>query len=319
MRVAAVLFALTAAVIVAAWAWLGAAVDMPPSAIGHGVKLPCVSYAPFRGRQDPFGPDVPIDPRQIEEDLAQLKQITDCVRTYSIDHGLDQIPEIARRHGMKVLRGLWLSNQPDRSRHQVETAVALAKRFPDVIAAVIVGNEVLLRGEMSGPDLVRTIREVKAQVSMPVTYADVWEFWLRHREVAAAVDFVSIHILPYWEDFPIPARDAPSHVDAIRRRMVAAFPDKDILVAEFGWPSAGRMREGALPSPVNQAGVMHEVLAHARRENYRVNLIEAYDQPWKRQLEGTVGGHWGIYDAYRRQPKFVWGGVVSNHPHWRWQ
>ena len=45
-----------------------------------------------------------------------------------------------------------------------------------------------------------------------------------------------------------------------------------------------------------------------KRENYRVNLIEAYDQPWKRQLEGTVGGHWGIYDAYRRQPKFVWGG-----------
>ena len=154
---------------------------------------------------------------------------------------------------------------------------------------------------------------------MPVTYADVWEFWLRHREVAAAVDFVSIHILPYWEDFPIPARDAPGHVDAIRRRMVAAFPDKDILVGEFGWPSAGRMREGALPSPVNQARVMHEVLAHARRENYRVNLIEAYDQPWKRQLEGTVGGHWGIYDAYRRQAKFVWGGLVSNHPHWRWQ
>ena len=79
------------------------------------------------------------------------------------------------------------------------------------------------------------------------------------------------------------------------------------------------MREGALPSPVNQARVMHEVLAHARRENFRVNLIEAYDQPWKRQLEGTVGGHWGIYNAYRRQPKFAWGGAVSNHPHWRWQ
>ena len=165
----------------------------------------------------------PIDPRQIDEDLAQLKQITDCVRTYSIDHGLDQIPEIARRHGMKVLQGLWLSNQPDRSRHQVETAIALAKRFPDVIAAVIVGNEVLLRGEMSGPDLVRIIREVKAQVSMPVTYADVWEFWLRHREVAAAVDFVSIHILPYWEDFPIPgarrAQPRRCHSQANGRRL----------------------------------------------------------------------------------------------------
>ena len=181
---------------------------MPPSPLASGGKLYCISYAPFRGDQSPFGPDVPIDPRQIDEDLAQLKQITDCVRTYSIDHGLDQIPEIAKRHGMKVLQGLWLSNRPDRSRYQIETAIGLAKRFPDVIAAVIVGNEVLLRGEMSAPELVRIIREVKAQVSMPVTYADVWEFWLRHREVAAAVDFISIHILPYWEDFPIPARDA---------------------------------------------------------------------------------------------------------------
>ena len=319
MGVAGALFAIAAAAIVAVWGWLGSMVQMPPSPLASGGKLHCISYAPFRGDQNPFGPDVPIDPRQIDEDLAQLKHITDCVRTYSIDHGLDQIPEIAKRHGMKVLQGLWLSNRPDRSRYQVETAIGLAKRFPDVIVAIIVGNEVLLRGEMSGPELVRIIREVKAQVSMPVTYADVWEFWLRHREVAAAVDFISIHILPYWEDFPIPARDAPGHVDAIRRQMVAAFPDKDILVGEFGWPSAGRMREGALPSPVNQARVMHEVLAHARRENYQVNLIEAYDQPWKRQLEGTVGGHWGIYDAYRRQPKFVWGGAVSNHPHWRWQ
>jgi glucan 1,3-beta-glucosidase len=172
---------------------------------------------------------------------------------------------------------------------------------------------------MSEPVLARTIREVKAQVSMPVTYADVWEFWLRHREIAAAVDFVTVHILPYWEDFPIPARDAAQHVDAIRKQIVAAFPGKEIFVGEFGWPSAGRMREGALPSPVNQARVMHQVLALAKRENYRVNLIEAYDQPWKRQLEGTVGGHWGLYGAYRREAKFAWGGLVSNHPDWPWQ
>ena len=188
-----------------------------------------------------------------------------------------------------------------------------------MIAAVIVGNEVLLRGEMSAPALAGTIREVKARVSMPVTYADVWEFWLRHRELATEVDFISIHILPYWEDFPIPAREAARHVDAIRRQVVAAFPNKDILVGEFGWPSAGRMRQGALPSPVNQARVVHEVLTVAKRESFRVNLIEAYDQPWKRRLEGTVGGHWGLYDAYRRQAKFAWGMPVSDHPDWRWQ
>src|SRR5262249_46630429 len=193
------------------------------------------------------------------------------------------------------------------------------RRLRDVIAAVVVGNEVLLRGEMSAPDLVRTIREVKAQVSMPVTYADVWEFWLRHRDVAAAVDFVTVHILPYWEDFPIPAKDAARHVDAIRKQVAAAFPDKDVFVGEFGWPSAGRMREGALPSPGNQAYGMHAVLDRAKRENYRVNLIEAYDQPWKRWLEGTVGGHWGLFEAYGRRAKFVWGGAVSNHPQWPWQ
>jgi exo-beta-1,3-glucanase (GH17 family) len=319
MGIATALFAVAAAAIITAWAWLGAAVQMSPSPLAAGEKLYCVSYTPFRGTQSPLGPEIPVDPRQIDEDLAQLKHITDCVRTYSVDFGLDQIAQIAKRHGMKVLQGLWLSNRPELSRKQVETAIALANRFPDVIAAVIVGNEVLLRGEMSAPDLVRTIREVKAQVPVPVTYADVWEFWLRHRDVATAVDFVTIHILPYWEDFPIPARNAAAHVDAIRARMVAAFPGKEVFVGEFGWPSAGRMREGALPSPVNQARTMHEVLDHAKRENYRVNLIEAYDQPWKRQLEGTVGGHWGLFDAYQRQPKFGWGGLVSNHPSWRWQ
>jgi hypothetical protein len=108
-------------------------------------------------------------------------------------------------------------------------------------------------------------------------------------------------------------------VDAIRKQVVAAFPGKEILIGEFGWPSAGRMREGALPSRVNQARTLHEVLAQARRDDYRVNVIEAYDQPWKRQLEGTVGGHWGLFDAYQRRAKFNWGAPVSNHPRWRWQ
>src|SRR5437764_8754389 len=125
---------------------------MEQSQLWPGEKLNCLSYAPFRGNQNPFGPDVPIDPRQIDEDLAQLKAITDCVRTYSVDHGLDQIPEIAKRHGMKVIQGLWISNLPDLTRKQIDTTVALAKRYPDVIQAIVVGNEVLLRGEMSAPE-----------------------------------------------------------------------------------------------------------------------------------------------------------------------
>jgi len=61
------------------------------------------------------------------------------------------------------------------------------------------------------------------------------------------------------------------------------------------------------------------VLALAAREKFHVNVIEAYDQPWKRAFEGTVGGHWGIINDGARQLKFAWGEAVSNHPLWRWQ
>ncbi|MGI8524812.1 MAG: beta-(1-6) glucans synthase, partial [Pseudolabrys sp.] len=245
--------------------------------------------------------------------------MTDCVRTYSADFGLEQVPEIAARHGLSVLQGLWLSRDVEKNRAQIETAIALANRYPKVIRAVVVGNEVLLRGEMPAQTLAQTIRAVKARVSAPVSYADVWEFLLRNPDVAAATDFVTIHILPYWEDFPIAAKNAGAHVDAIRARVVSAIAGKDILIGEFGWPSAGRMREGALPSPANQARVIQDVLARARLGNYQVNIIEAFDQPWKRALEGTVGGHWGLLDDRTREPKFRWGEPVSDHPHWLWQ
>ena len=101
--------------------------------------------------------------------------------------------------------------------------------------------------------------------------------------------------------------------------MAAAFAGKEIVIGEVGWPSAGRMRAGALPSPANQARVLHDILARGKRENFRVNIIEAFDQPWKRYQEGTVGGHWGLITDPPRERKFAWGAPVSNHPHWRWQ
>jgi exo-beta-1,3-glucanase (GH17 family) len=313
------LFVGVAAAIVGVWSWLGAPIAMPPSPLGADQKLYCVSYAPFRGQQNPLDASTMIDASQIEDDLVRLARVTDCVRTYSIEHGLDQIVGIAARHGLKVIQGIWVSSNPVKTAHEVETVVALAKRYPNVIRSVIVGNEVLLRGEMTGDNLAALIRSVKTQVQVPVTYADVWEFWLRHPQVYDAVDFVTIHILPYWEDFPIPADQSAAHVDSIRHRVLQAYPSKEILIGETGWPSAGRMREGALPSPANQARVMHEVLAAANRGQYRVNVIEAFDQPWKRWLEGTVGGHWGLLDADRREPKFTWGEGVSNHPQWQLQ
>jgi exo-beta-1,3-glucanase (GH17 family) len=287
--------------------------------IDPSAKLMCVSYAPFRDAQTPLALTTQIAPEQIAQDLAQLAKISDCVRTYSIENGLDQVPRLAAKAGLKVIQGIWLGSNRLKNLAQISTVVSLTKQFPGVITAVVVGNEVLLRGEMTTADLAAIIRSVKSQVAVPVTYADVWEYWLRNREIYDAVDFVTIHILPYWEDFPIRAKYAAAHVDAIRMRMAVAFPGKEILIGETGWPSQGRMREGALPSRTNQARVVSEILGLAKQENFRVNLIEAYDQPWKRALEGTVGGYWGLMDSVQRAVKYPPGEAISNFPFWKLQ
>jgi len=309
-------YALTALAIGVVWWWLGAPVHLSPSPLAAGGKLYCISYAPFRDAQNPLVENTRVSAEQIDQDLALLSRYTDCIRTYSVANGLEQIPAIAQRYGLKMLLGLWLSNGAEKNRVQITTAIDLAKKYPDVIRAVVVGNEVLLRGELAATDLAATIREVKAQVSMPVTYADVWEFWLRYSDLQTAVDFVTIHILPYWEDFPLPASLAAAHVDAIRKQVVAAIPNKEIVIGEIGWPSAGRMREAARPSPSNQARVIAETLTLAQRENFRVNVIEAFDQPWKRDLEGSSGRYWGIFDRATGSPKFNFDGIVSDHPYW---
>jgi exo-beta-1,3-glucanase (GH17 family) len=319
LRTPLALLLMSLGAIAAIWWWLATPIVLVRAPIDPNAKLLCVSYAPFRGAQTPLKLTTQIEPEQIAQDLAQLAKISDCVRTYSIENGLDQVPGLAAKVGLKVIQGIWLGSDRLKNLAQISTAVSLTKQYPDVITSLVVGNEVLLRGEMTTADLAATIRSVKSQVTVPVTYADVWEYWLRNREVYDAVDFITIHILPYWEDIPVRAKFAASHVDAIRKRMAVAFPAKEILVGETGWPSEGRMREGALPSRTNQARVVSEILDLAKRENFRVNLIEAYDQPWKRQLEGTVGGYWGLFDSVRREVKYPPGVAISNFPFWKLQ
>jgi exo-beta-1,3-glucanase (GH17 family) len=317
VRTPLALLPLSLGAIFVVWWSIATPLQLPRAPIDPAAKLECVSYAPFRADQNPLDPTTQIDPDQIAQDLAQLAKITGCVRTYSVDNGLDQLPRLAAKAGLKVIQGIWLGNERIKNLAQIASVVGLTKDYPNVISSVVVGNEVLLRGEMTAADLAATIRSVKAQVKVPVTYADVWEYWLRNREIYDAVDFVTIHILPYWEDIPIRARNAAAHVNAIRKRVAVAFPAKEILIGETGWPSAGRMREGALPSRANQARVVSEILVMAKREHFRVNLIEAYDQPWKRQLEGTVGGYWGLIDADQRVVKYPAGQPISNFPNWK--
>src|SRR5258708_2026161 len=231
MRKLVALFILAAAAVAAAWWWLGRPLAAPAVATDPG-RIQCMSFTPFPRDESPLHAATHAEAAPIEEDLSKLAHLPSCVRTYAPDNGLDQVPPIAQRLGIKVLQGLWLGRDREKNRLQIDTAIALAKRYPNAINGTVVGNEVLLRGELSVEDIAAVLREVKAATGMPVTYADVWEFWLRNRELAAAVDFITIHILPYWEDFPIAADIAAAHVDDIRSRVAAAFPGKEILIGE---------------------------------------------------------------------------------------
>ena len=253
IRTPLALLFLSLGIVAAVWWWLATPVALTRAPIDDAAKLECVSYAPFRDDQTPHDPTLIVRPEQIAEDLGELAKVSKCIRTYSIDNGLDKVPELASRVGLKVLLGVWIGRDRAKNAQLADIAVSLVKDHPGTVAAIIVGSEVLLRGEMTVADLRQIIRSVKPRVNVPVTYADVWEFWLRYREVAEDVDFVTAHFLPYWEDVPPRAEEAAAHVDEIRKQVVAAFPGKEILIGETGWPSHGRMRDGALASRVNQA------------------------------------------------------------------
>ncbi|ODV05585.1 MAG: glycoside hydrolase family 17, partial [Rhodanobacter sp. SCN 68-63] len=178
-------------------------------------------------------------------------------------------------------------------------------------------NEVLLRGEQSPAALAGYLRQARAALppAVPITYADVWEFWLRHAELVGSVDYITVHVLPYWEDDPVPPGRAVQHVADVYARVRAAFPGKPVMIGETGWPSAGRPRQGATASVVNEARYLREFLRYAATVQMPYNVIEAFDQGWKRAQEGTVGGYWGIFDA-QAQPKFPMQGPVTEVPRW---
>ena len=191
---ALVAFICGAVVAFVGWRFEGRLKDVPPAPAGGLVdgKFACLSYAPYRDGQSPFNEAFVVPPSQIDEDLAILATHTACVRTYSTNQGLSEVVPLARRHGLKVLLGAWIGTELPKNEREVESVIRLANAYPETVTAVIVGNEVLLRRDQSADRLDSYIRRVKAAVKVPVTYADVWEFWLRNPRLADDVDFIKI-------------------------------------------------------------------------------------------------------------------------------
>lgn len=279
-------------------------------------KISSVSFAPFREGQSPLTEVFPTS-EEIDEDLRLLAGGTHSVRTYASTRGLTNVAAIARKYGVNVIQGAWIGGMTmaEENQAEIDQLIKLANQYPDVIKRVIVGNEVLLRGELKPEQLLQYIRQVKRSVKQPVSYADVWSFYMRYPEIAQEVDFFTVHILPYWEDEPLKIEDTAAHVEKNYRKIRDAYPGKPILIGESGWPSAGRQRGWAVPSVVNEAKFIRSLVQLANKNGFDYNIVEAFNQPWKSQLEGVVGANWGLYSA-DRELVFPLTGKVTENPNW---
>ncbi len=270
------------------------------------------SFSPIRPNQSPLFRQYPSE-EEVEADLALLSGKTHAVRAYTLEAEVfTKIPELARKHKINVTLGAWLDKRLDRNEEEVETLLQLALDSRNVVRA-IVGNEVLLREDLTLEELTAYIERVRSVLKVPVSTAEPWHVWMKQPELAEHVDFIAVQMLPYWEGVHI-----DSAVDYIVERMndlKRLFPHKQIVISEVGWPSNGRTRQGAVASEANQAAFLRRFLARAQKENYIYYIMEAFDQPWKRDTEGAVGAYWGVFDA-NRNPKFPFIEPIVPIPRW---
>jgi exo-beta-1,3-glucanase (GH17 family)/cellulose synthase/poly-beta-1,6-N-acetylglucosamine synthase-like glycosyltransferase len=273
--------------------------------------LPSVSYAPFEGTSHPDVDNIP-QVEKIRADLKKLSTITRAIRLYSSTGGVELVPPIAAEFGLKVTVGAWIDKNSDRNEREIDSAINLAKRNSNV-NGIVVGNETIYRGEQKVEDLIELIKRVKKSVNIPVTTGEIWNIWRDNPELASSVDFIAAHVLPYWENFT--DKQAVDQAVYLYGLLREKFPGKRVVIAEFGWPSAGYNLKNAEPGPFEQASVLRNFVTRAEAMGMEYNIVEAIDQPWK-FFEGGVGPYWGILDA-SREPKFSWTGPIVNENYWK--
>src|SRR5271169_6626496 len=307
MRSVAAVIALVACVQAGLWALAQDHLSAP----NFDGQLASVSYAPFASSTNP-DEGGKAQAEQIRDDLQLLAPLTRAIRTYSSTGGVELVPGIAAEFGLRVTVGAWIDKHKERNEREINSVIELAKRHSNV-NGIIVSNETIYRGDLKVNELISLIQKVKHQTNVPVTTGEIWHVWIEHPELVSQVDYIAAHILPYWEGFS--DKQAVDQAILIYDKLRQAYPGKRIVIAEFGWPSAGYNLKNAEPGRIEQAAVLRDFVSRARAYGIDYNIVEAIDQPWK-IFEGGVGPYWGLFDA-TREPKFSWTGPLNEANHWR--
>jgi len=299
--------ALAAALNLLAWRLF----NPPLTAPDVSPRIHGLAYNAFERWQSPLDGSVPARTTQ-DADMLLLSAYTSRLRTYSATE-LPELPALAEAQGIRLALGVWLDRRADNNQREIEAALTAAQRHAN-IERIIAGNETQLHRKLAAAELHATLDRLRAALEIPVSTAEPWHVWLDHPDLVAHVDFITVHLLPYWEGVPadVALDVALQRYDALRAR----FPGVPIVIGEIGWPSGGDRISAAVPSPAAQARFVRAFMARAAALGLDYYLMEAVDQPWKTVTEGTVGAYWGVFDA-RRNLKFDFGGPVQNDPYWR--
>jgi exo-beta-1,3-glucanase (GH17 family)/cellulose synthase/poly-beta-1,6-N-acetylglucosamine synthase-like glycosyltransferase len=300
---------LVALLTVAAWALLNRPADEPP----WPNRLQGFSFAPLRAHNDPAEKNYPTV-EEIDEDLALLQGTVHAIRTYTVESTLEAVPGLAAARNLNVTLGAWIGSDLDANEVEIERLQEVLSRGYRNLVRVMVGNEAILREDISVSELSAYLDRVRRMTWLPISTAEPWHIWLKYPELAEHVDFITIHLLPYWEGVPID--EALDYAIKRYEEVKAAFPNKEVVIGEVGWPSNGRRNRGAEASLANQTRFLRRFLAHAEREGYVYYVMEAFDQTWKTRIEGATGAYWGVYNT-NREPKFAFTQPVVRIPHWQ--
>jgi exo-beta-1,3-glucanase (GH17 family)/cellulose synthase/poly-beta-1,6-N-acetylglucosamine synthase-like glycosyltransferase len=307
-----VLLALLAVIfsLVAAYGHVNRPADEPP----WPETVAGFAFSPYRSGQSAMDKSE-LTAEQIGQDLRLIAQHAAAIRTYTVAGVMGDLPQLAKSSGLRLALGAWLGTDTQANAIEINRLLAVANAAPGNVDRLLVGNETLLRKDILPRDLLAQLDAVRAQTSIPVSTAEPWHVWLDYPQLADHVDFIAVHLLPYWEGVALD--QAVDHAFGRYERLRQAFPDKPIVITEVGWPSQGRAIRMAQASPANQARFLRRFMHRADQVGIPFYLMEAFDQRWKEQLEGSVGSYWGVFDE-SRSPKFEFKGPVVPMPHWPW-
>jgi exo-beta-1,3-glucanase (GH17 family) len=248
-----------------------------------------ISFSPYVEGQ---GPGTQIGAGQIRQRLAFIQSSVHWVRSFSCTEGHEQIPVIAAENGLKTLVGIWLDDDHEHNEREVANAIELAKSGHAEIIAV--GNEVLLRGELTEDELIGYINRVKqAAPDSAVGYADAYFKFVDHPRVTEACDVILANCYPFWEGCP--ADYALLYMKDMYRRAVNAANGKKVIISETGWPNVGTATRGATPSFENAIKYFVDTYQWAEEDGIEIFWFSSFDETWKVDAEGDVGAFWGLW------------------------